>query len=244
MKNKAMKYVAEQDRKFTDMGGVKIHHSIYPVVYPVSDNGWGPVIRFDNKHILAGGQEVQCFAGNPVQIVRMMVNGTASYYDSTGYRAVLNNNDILLINTGNEALQSVLNNAEETEDNELIEIWLQSGEPEKKYAFHSGPAKRETGRFYTLIALEQTNSENGGQKIGLRIGSFAGGGNHEIKDLPAGHSVILFILNGSVTANGSRLAYRDTVIFCEADVSLEFERAADIFLMEIKTAEINKEVIK
>jgi hypothetical protein len=34
------------------------------------------------------------------------------------------------------------------------------------------------------------------------------------------------------------------VIFCEADVSLEFERAADIFLMEIKTAEINKEVIK
>jgi len=239
-----MKYVAEQDRKFTDMGGVKIHHSIYPVVYPVSDNGWGPVIRFDNKHILAGGQEVQCFAGNPVQIVRMMVNGTASYYDSSGYRAVLNNNDILLINTGNEALQSVLNNAEETEDNELIEIWLQSEDPEKKYEFYSAPPKRETGRFYNLIALEQTSSENDGQKIGLRIGSFAGGGNHEIIKQPAGHSVILFVLNGSVTANGSRLAYRDTMIFCDSEINLEFERAADIFLMEVETAKINKGVIK
>ena len=238
-----MKYVAEQDRKFTDMGGVKIYHSLYPVVYPVSDNGWGPVIKFDNKHILAGGQEVQSFVGSPVKVIRMMINGTASYYDSTGYRTVLSNNDILSIAAGNEVLESVLDNAEETEDNELIEIWLQSDDTDKKYEFHSSPAKRETGRFYTLIAQEQTAKEDAKKKW-LRIGSFAKGSGYEIKNGQAGHSVILFVLNGSLIANGNRLAYRDTIIFCGEDINLEFESPADIFLMEMETVEINKEVIK
>ncbi|MDP9079613.1 MAG: hypothetical protein M3O71_19465 [Bacteroidota bacterium] len=239
-----MKYVAEQDRKFTDMGSVKVYHSIYPEVYPVSDNGWGRVIKFDNKHILAGGQEVQSFVGSPIQIIRMMINGAASYYDSTGYRTVLGDSDILLINTGNEVLQSVLDNAEQNEDNELIEIWLQSNDSDKKYEFHSGPAKRKTGRFYTLIAPEQTCKEYPEQKKWLRIGSFAMGSSYEIKNVPAGHSVILFVLNGSATANGNDLAYRDTIIFCNKDIQLDFEAAADIFFMQVETAEINKEVIK
>lgn len=239
-----MKYVAEQDRKFTDMGRVKIHHSIYPVVYPVCDNCWGPVIRFDNKQILAGGQEVQSFVGSPLQIIRMMINGTATYYDSAGYRTVLGNNDILSINTGNEVLQSVLDNADPTEDNELIEMWLQSDDPQQKYEFHSGPVKRETGHFYTLVAPGQTGNENDAQKIWLRIGQFAQGHSYEIKDLPSGHSAIFFVLNGLAIANGNRLAYRDAIIFCGEDIRLEFESAADIFLMETVTVETNKEAIK
>jgi redox-sensitive bicupin YhaK (pirin superfamily) len=241
---KVMKYLAEQDRKFTDMGGVKIHHSIYPVVYPVGENGWSPVIMFDNKHILAGGQEVQSFVGSPVLVIRILISGTIAYYDSTGYRTVLTNNDILSVNTGNEVLQSVLNNADEAEDSELIEIWLESGNVNRKYEFHSNLAKRETGRFYTLTAPEQTEMESEGQKVWLGAGSFAQGDNYEIKAQPGGCSVLLFVVTGLVNANTNRLAFRDTAIFCDEVISLEFESAADIFLMVMGTVEINKGAIK
>lgn len=235
-----MKYVAEQDRKFTDMGGVKIHHSIYPVVYPVGENGWSPVIKFDNKHILAGGQEVQSFVGSPVLVIRILISGTIAYYDSTGYRTVLTNNDILSVNTGNELLQSVLNNADEAEDSELIEIWLESGNFNRKYEFHSDLAKRGAGRFCTLTAPEQGER----QKIWLRVGSFAQGDSYEINDQPDGCSVLLFVVTGLVNANSNKLAYRDTAFFCGEAISLEFESAADIFLLVMGTVEINKEAIK
>jgi redox-sensitive bicupin YhaK (pirin superfamily) len=243
-KNRTMKYVAEQDRKFTDMGGVKIHHSIYPVVYPVSNNGWCPVIKFDNKAILAGRQEVQSFVGGPVQIIRVMINGSASYYDSTGYRAVLNNNDILSVNIGSEVLESVLDNADESEDNELIEIWFESHNSDIKYQYHASPANKEAGSFYTLMAPEQTDEEDNEQKKWFRIGTFRQGGIYEIKDFPARHSIIVFVLNGAAMANGNRLAYRDTIIFCGEDIRLEFESNATIFFMEMEISEINKEAIK
>jgi len=233
-----MKYVAEQHRKFTDMGGVKIHHSIYPVIYPVAGNCWNPIIKFDSKQILAGSQEAQSFVGSPVQIIRMIINGTIAYYDSTGYRTLLTTTDSLLVSPGNEVLQSVLDNSEEGEDAELIEIWLQSAAADKKHEFHSGPAKLETGLIHTVITPNQND------KTGLQVASFAPGDNYEMKGLSADHSVLLFVLNGLVTANGNRLGYRDTIIFCGEDIKLEFESAAHIFMMKMEMAEINKEVVK
>ncbi len=230
-----MKYVAEQDRKFTDMGGVKIYHSIFPVRMKPEDNAWGPVIRFDNKVLLPGRQDVQHFIGSPVQVLRIAINGEADYFDSWGYRTVLGEQGILAIDTGNEILSSVTQNNDDQTDTELLEIWMLPGQEESSYQFHSGPVGREKGKFYTVVFTDEKENANGkNQKKWLRIGTFKAGANHTISAITAGHLLIFFVFNGEVTANGCQLDYRDTVIFSgEASIFLEFNKDTNLFLMEI-----------
>jgi redox-sensitive bicupin YhaK (pirin superfamily) len=236
-----MKYIAEQERKFTDMGGVQIYHSIYPVRYSQPDKAWGPVIRFDNKVLLAGRSDVQHIIGCPIQIIRIAINGSADYYDSWGYRTVLGEQDTLAVQSGREVLSAVLQNNDDQANTELLEIWLKSNNEEQGYEFHSGPASRDKGRFYTLVSTndpEENNQQQ--QKKWLRIGSFNAGVSQNLTDIAVGHRVILFVFNGEVTANGQQLNYRDTAIFSvEGNIALEFRKDTNLFVMEIGKEEVS-----
>ena len=231
-----MKYVAEQDRKFTDMGGVKIYHSIFPIrLSPTENKTWGPVIRFDNKVLLPGRQEVQHFIGKPIQILRVAINGSVDYFDSWGYRTILGEQDALLVDSGKDILSAVIQNNDDQADTELLEIWLLSDEDENTYQFHSGPASREKGKFYTLISTEESldNDQLRG-KMSVRIGTFSAGVTETIHDIADGHQIILFVFNGEVIANGQQLNYRDTAIFSnDSSIALEFKKETNLFLMEI-----------
>jgi redox-sensitive bicupin YhaK (pirin superfamily) len=213
LKHADMKYIAEQSRKFVDMGGIKISHAIYPVVYPPTASGWAPVIRFDNKVMLAGRQEVQSFTGSPMQIIRIVISGTTAYYDSTGYTAVLNEDDVLVVNPGNEALQSVVYNADEDQENELLEIWLTSN--------NGNPA-------HSMQALSS-------QKGCLARTKFEAGTSFDIAGSKKENNIILSVLYGKVMANGNHLHYGDVAIFSlENPVHLEFERSTDVFQIEVE----------
>ncbi|RFZ85128.1 hypothetical protein DYU05_05875 [Mucilaginibacter terrenus] len=232
-----MKYVAEQDRKFTDMGGVKIYHAIFPIqLSPTDDTTWGPVIRFDNKVLLPGRQEVQHFIGKPIQILRIAINGSVDYFDSWGYRTILGEQDALLINSGKDILSAVIQNNDDQADTELLEIWLLSNADEKTYQFHSGPVSREKGKFYTLISAgDDSDNHQLQQKIAIRIGTFNTGLTETIRDIAEGHRIILFVFNGEVIANGQQLKYRDTAIFSgEASITMEFKKDTNLFLMDLR----------
>ena len=234
-----MKYVAEQDRKFTDMGGVKIYHSIFPVKFSPDDNAWGPVIRFDNKVLLPGRQEVQHYIGSPIQVLRIAINGSVDYFDSWGYRTVLGEQDTLSVISGKEILSAALQNNDDQADVELLEIWLLSGHKERSYRFHSGPASREKGKFYTVISDDEKD-EDEQQKKSLKIGTFNAGQNLMLNDIAEGQRIILFVFNGELSANGQQLHYRDTIIFSQGNsVALEFKKDTNLFLMEI-----GKEAVK
>jgi hypothetical protein len=211
--NADMKYIAEQNRKFTDMGGVKISHAIYPIVYPPETTGWGTVIRFDNKTMQGGRQEIQNFTGSPIQIIRIVISGTAAYYDSTGYSTVLNQDDVLVVNSGNGALQSVLYNSEDGQENELLEIWLTSN---------------TNSLNHILKTLSSHNS-------GLGRTKFKAGSSYDITGSKTGNSIILSIICGTVLANGNYLNYGDVAIFSlENPIHLEFEKPADVFQIEVE----------
>ncbi len=226
-----MKYVAEKNRKFTDMGGVKTYHSLYPVVYPPANTGWGQVIRFDNKMMSPGGQEVENYVGAPMQIIRMMLNGSADYFDSSGYRTVLNGHDTLLVNPGTELLQSVIHSSGENDEAEFLEIWLSSAVNDKMYEFHSAPSQPENGRFYTLMAPETDSVGN--RKSWLRIGTFEARTTFEIEATTPAKNIILFVLNGGLTANGQYLSYRDTAIFSTDNaIKMKFEKPTTLCMLE------------
>jgi len=219
-----MKYITEQNRKFTDMGGIKISHAIYPVLYPPeAGTAWGPVIRFDNKIMLAGRQEVQNFTGSPMQVIRIVISGTIVYYDSTGYTTVLNEGDVLVVNLGREVLQSILHNADENLENELLEIWLTSN---------------STTPNYTTQILNSNNS-------GLGRIKFKGGTSYDIAGGKKDNNMIISVLSGRVRAGDNSLNYGDVAIFSlENSIHLEFERSTDIFQLEVENQLINKHDVK
>jgi redox-sensitive bicupin YhaK (pirin superfamily) len=231
-----MIYITEQDRKFTDMGGVKIYHSIYPIRYRSKDTAWGPIIRFDNKVLPPGHQEVQHFIGSPVQIIRVAINGTTDYYDSCGYRTVLSEQDSLVINSGVDIMSAVLQNTDDQIDTELLEIWLSSSNDETSCRFHSWPVNRKKGIFYTtMLNYSDTGNVDQQQKKMLYMGSFNAGTNHAIASATEGNIIILFVFNGELIANGQRLGYRDTVIFSgDANIQLDFETDCNLFILEIE----------
>jgi redox-sensitive bicupin YhaK (pirin superfamily) len=230
-----MKYIAEQDRKFTDMGGIKIYHSIFPVRFSPEDKAWGPVIRFDNKVLLPGRQEVQHFIGSPVHVLRVVINGSADYFDSSGYRTVLGEQDAFSVNSGKDILSAVLQNNDDQTDTELLEIWMLSSQDERSYQFHSGPAGREKGKFHTVFSTDdKDDNDKPQQKKSLRIGAFNAGLSQTISNIAEDHQLIFFVFNGEVIANGLQLKYRDSVIFSDVNsIALEFITDTNLFLMEI-----------
>jgi redox-sensitive bicupin YhaK (pirin superfamily) len=229
-----MKYIAENNRKFTDMGGVKIYHSIFPVRLSAEEKSWGPVIRFDNKVLLPGRQEVQHFIGTPVQVIRVAINGSADYFDSWGYRTVIGEQAALSVISGNEVLSAVLQNNDDQIDTEILEIWFLAGREDNNYQFHSGPINREKGKFYTLITTGDNEGSSTEQKKIFRIGTFSAGTKQQISGIAAGHRLVFFVFNGEVTANGQLLNYRDTALFADGgNIDLEFKMDTNLFMMEI-----------
>nr|WP_067054045.1 hypothetical protein [Mucilaginibacter sp. L294] len=230
-----MKYFAEQDRKFTDMGDIKSYHSVYPVVCPTADTEWGPVIRFDSKVLLPGKQEIQNFIGYPLQVIRVMISGNADYYDSYGFRATLSENDTMVVNTGHTSLQSVLHNTDDCADNEFLEIWLLSAHEHKNCVYYSGSLNEKTGHLYTILNNlgngQEDDSEHGKR---LQTGAFEAGTTYKVETITEGHTIILFVFNGEMTANGQVLGYRDAVIFKnEAYIYLAFTKLTKLFMIEL-----------
>jgi redox-sensitive bicupin YhaK (pirin superfamily) len=237
IERKTMKYVAEQDREFTDMDGVKIYRSICPPAnYPV-ETIWGPIIRFDNKVLLPGRQDVEHFTDIPIQVIRIAINGITHYYDSWGYKTALGEQDILEVNSGKDTMSATLQNMDDQTETELLEIWLSSNNNERSCQFHSLPINRENGRFYNMIS---TNAENGEpqQKKWLHMGFFVKGTSHTLNKITQGNLIILFVFNGSLTANNQQLLYRDTAIFShDASIQLHFKKDTNLLMMEIELKE-------
>jgi hypothetical protein len=210
-----MRYFAEQNRKFIDMGGIKVYHGIFPVVYPTTPGIWGPILRFDNKTMLGGSQEVQNFIGTPLQILRFLISGTAHYYDSTGYAAVLHEGDMLIVNPGNQALQSIIANSDEENENELLEIWITSNSNKKVHHLQSA------GETAFNSPFQRT--------------TFAAGTSLDFEGGKSGTSIILSVLHGMVRANGNQLNYGDIAIVPSKEpLRLEFEKPTDLFQVEIQ----------
>ncbi|TWR24397.1 hypothetical protein FPZ43_18395 [Mucilaginibacter pallidiroseus] len=220
-----MKFIREQERKFVDMGNVKNHQMIFPVVYPAEGGHWGPVVRFDNKTLVPGGQDIQNFAGSPLQVVRVMISGTATYFDTAGNRVVMHSGDALMVNAGKGALQATLHNTDEKQEDDLLEIWLNMPVPESMFHFQLASIQREEGWLYPLGFSE-------GLTIQLWRGIFGSGSSYTLQPSSDIRYVVIFLLEGGLTINGRALAYRDTVVLkADAPLEMNFDITSEIFLM-------------
>ncbi|OOQ57832.1 pirin family protein [Mucilaginibacter pedocola] len=220
-----MRFIREQDRKFVDMGNVKNHQMIFPVVYPVADDRWGPVVRFDNKSLVPGGQELQNFAGSPLLVIRIMISGTATYFDTAGNRVVMHSEDALMVNAGKGALQATLHNTDDTYEDDLLEIWLHMPERDSMFHFQVASFQREKGQLYLLTAPEKQDTE-------MRRGLFGPGSVYVLEPSAERRNVVIFLISGTLNINGRVLSYRDTVML-EADgpLTMKFDRMSEIFLI-------------
>lgn len=233
-----MKYLAEQCRKFVDMGSIKIHHSIYPVVYPPVKSVWGNIIRFDDKVMLPGKQEIQNFTASPMHVIRILINGSVEYYDSTGYGHTLNEQDTLLVSVGKNTLQSTLYNANETEESEILEIWIDADSESKGHCFNPVQKNQKEGRLYELMSLSQPQDHVSEQVVRkLKRGNFAAGTSLRLNRETSEDILVVFVLSGQLSANGYTLGFRDTGIFSmENEALLQFEKNTDLIILRFVKA--------
>jgi redox-sensitive bicupin YhaK (pirin superfamily) len=233
-----MKYIAEQSRKFIDMGEVKTYHSIYPVVYPPNQSSWGNIIRFDDKVMLPGKQETQNFTLSSIHVIRVLINGSAEYYDSTGYGHTLNEQDTLLVNGGKNSLQSTLYNANETDECELLEIWIDADSETKEHRFSPATKNQKEGELYDLMSMSAQNDHINGYIVRkLKRGNFAEGTSLRLIRETKEDTLIVFVLSGKLSVNGYTLGFRDAGVFTsENEVLLQFEKNTDLIILRFVQA--------
>jgi redox-sensitive bicupin YhaK (pirin superfamily) len=230
-----MKQIAETDRKFIDMIDLKVHHSIFPVKFPPTDTEWGNIFRFDDKIILPGRQDIQNFTGSPILMVIILISGAAAYYDSTGYRKVLKENDTLLASYGNDGVQTIIFNFNENEENEFLEILLTTDSTERRRQFF--PARvSEVDEAKLSFSIPSLNDDS----IDLNTdswlwrGRFVGDSDHVIDQTSLNDNLILFVLSGSMTVNSRPMTYRDGMsLSLKEKITIHFEKETDLLIIQL-----------
>ncbi|WP_143020915.1 hypothetical protein [Mucilaginibacter gossypii] len=216
------------------MGDLKVFHSIYPTTYPNEAIKWGQIVRFDDKTIMPGRQEIQNFIGIPMLIIRLIINGSGAYYDSTGYRKILRERDTLVVGYDESTVQSIFYNYDETQEAELLEIWLMSKSNERIRLFDTLTETRD-GNFNEASDAPSIGPDSILLQDGhwLRRSTFKRNSDHKIEG-GIYDSIIVFVLSGTVIANSIRLGFRDGIMLSMNDtVDLYFEEDTDLLLIQL-----------
>ena len=162
-----------------------------------------------------------------MEIVTVPLEGALEHKDSMGNGSVIRKGEIQVMSAGTGVFHSEFN-ASKTEYAKLLQIWVQAKkrgvEPRyDQFAFRPLPKN-------ALKQIVSPNPEGEGswihQDAWFHFGSLDAGKSLEYSLKMPGNGTYVFVIEGTVTANGTKLARRDGAGYVSTP-SLAFEAETD-----------------
>jgi redox-sensitive bicupin YhaK (pirin superfamily) len=217
------------DRAAFDFGWLKTFHSFSFADYFDADNlNWG-ALRVFNDDTVAPGQGFGKHPHRDMEIVTYVLRGELEHRDSLGHHGVVPPGGVQYMSAGTGVEHSEFNHSAEN-DVHFVQMWVlpkRNGEP-PAYGQREFDAADRAGKWLAVASGETAVDAPIRllQEATVRVARLSGAAL-DVR-LAAGRYGFLFVAEGTVTANGERLAAGDAVRLRGAQ---QFEVAGDAELV-------------
>lgn len=193
-------------------------------------------LRVLNDDHIAGGRGFGEHPHDNMEIISIPLSGELKHKDSMGNEAVIKHGEIQVMSAGTGIYHMEFNNSEK-EPVELLQIWL-------------FPNKRNVEPRYDQISINYKNNPNSFEQIlspdpddagvwihqnaWFHIGAFAQGKGAEYSLKAKDNGVYVFVIKGSIKANGQLLNERDGYGVWGIDaLQIDSESDSEVLLIEV-----------
>lgn len=229
-------FYAANQRGTNDIGWLKANFSFSFGPYYNPEKIHFGALRVLNDDIIAAGRGFGAHPHDNMEIITIPLKGGLEHNDSMGNSGVVNAGEVQVMSAG-VGVQHSEYNASQTEDANTLQIWLYPKEMNitPRYDQKSFADKMELNKLTTLISpvkSEDTLWIN--QDATFSMGEFEAGKeiNYDIKT--SGNGVYVFVLEGSVKIDDSKLNKRDALgVYNTSSITIETEAESRLLIMDI-----------
>ena len=229
-------FYAANQRGTNDIGWLKANFSFSFGPYYNPEKIHFGALRVLNDDIIAAGRGFGAHPHDNMEIITIPLKGGLEHNDSMGNSGVVNAGEVQVMSAG-VGVQHSEYNASQTEDANTLQIWLYPKEMNitPRYDQKSFADKMELNKLTTLISpvkSEDTLWIN--QDATFSMGEFEAGKeiNYDIKT--SGNGVYVFVLEGSVKIDDSKLNKRDALgVYNTSSIIIETEAQSRLLIMDI-----------
>lgn len=228
---------AAATRGHADHGWLNTYHSFSFAGYHDNDRVHFGALRVLNDDTVAGGQGFGKHPHDNMEIISIVLDGALEHADTMGHRQELKKDEVQVMTAGSGLMHSEAN-ASKTDKVSFLQIWMfpEKRNVQPRYAQQFFDPAARTGQWQQLVSPEGT--EEAGLKINQQARIYrtqltAGTAlNHQLHT--PGYGAYLFVIDGSVTANGQQMNKRDGYgIQDAAEIALVAGTDADVLLLEV-----------
>lgn len=228
-----------ETRGRADHGWLKSRHTFsFADYHEPARMGFG-ALRVINDDWIEGGAGFGMHPHRDMEIISVPLEGALRHRDSEGNQAVIRQGEVQIMSAGTGVAHSERNDSESDRVN-LLQIWVL---PKKlgiqpRYAQKSFAIDERRDRFQTIVSPDgRDGSVEINQDAFFSLADLSAGAELAYRRELGGNGLYLFVLKGSVEANGQRLGERDAAGFVEAEtLALKAPIDAEILLIEVPMA--------
>jgi redox-sensitive bicupin YhaK (pirin superfamily) len=171
-----------------------------------------------------------------MEIISIPLSGALAHKDSTGNEHVINTGDVQIMSAG-EGLYHSEYNASKTDAVNFLQIWIfpKERDIEPRYEQKSFNVDERNNKWQVVVS---PNKDNGALWINqdsyFSLANLENGNSLSYNVKHKGNGVYLFLINGSVTAEGEKLDTRDAIgIEDVSSIDIKASESSELLVIEV-----------
>lgn len=195
-------------------------------------------LRVLNDDIIQAGTGFGEHPHDNMEIITIPLRGAISHKDSMEHEEVIGVNEVQVMSAGTGIFHSE-NNASQTEDINLLQIWIFPNENnvkpvyDQKY-FDPAQAQNQWQKLVTSIKNKDGKALTIHQNAHISRSFLSKDTEIEYEIEESSYGVYLFIIDGEVEIEGDRLEARDAIALTDTNsVKIEIKEAAHVLCIEV-----------
>ncbi len=224
-------------RGHADHGWLNAHHSFSFASYHDNSRIHFGALRVLNDDIVAEGMGFGKHPHDNMEIITVVLDGALEHKDSMGHTQAIHPNEVQVMSAGTGVFHSEYNHNRDKKVN-LLQLWIFPNKKnvEPRYGQTVFAPEERVNQLQTLVS--PIEKEDAGLKIHqdawIYRTTLQAGNNIEHTIHSENHGAYVFVINGSVTANGQKLNKRDAAGISDTNIlTLNATEDSDVLIVEV-----------
>jgi quercetin 2,3-dioxygenase len=230
-----IKVIKSEDRYHADHGWLDTRwHFSFDSYYDPENMNWG-ALRVFNDDVIQPGKGFGMHPHRDMEIVTYVLDGELEHQDNQGNRGVVHPGEVQVMSAGTGIVHAEYNHSKE-KPVRLIQLWILPQHRGSKPRWEQHRFSRDERRGKLLPVVSSGNVAGTlaiDQDAEIRVAALDAG-QETVHTTREGRKIYLFVISGSVTANGEKLAAGDQARIADVkELKLRASEGAELILLDL-----------
>ena len=230
-----IKVIRSNERHHANFGWLDTHwHFSFDTYYDPANLNWG-ALRVFNDDVIHPGEGFGMHPHRDMEIVTYVLEGELEHQDNQGNRGVIHPGEVQVMSAGTGITHSEYNHSQEKPVH-LLQLWILPRSKGLKPRWEQRRFSRDerSGKLLPVVSAgDLAGTLTIDQNAQIYVSALQAG-QEVVHKSQAGRKVYLFVIAGSLTANGAPLAAGDQArIADEPELKIQTTQDSELMLLDL-----------